>query len=121
MKLWYVNLFVSDFERALAFYEGALGLTAATRDPGFGYASFRTADVLFAIVKAGDGDLVGRHTGIGFGVEDLVASHRDLSGKGVEFTMLPERQPWGGFMAMFRDPDGNTFYLDQLDDRHADR
>ena len=32
--------------------------------------------------------------------------------------MPPERQPWGGFMAMFRDPDGNTFYLDQLDDRH---
>ena len=119
MKLWYVNLFVSDFEQALAFYEGALGFTAATRDPAFGYASFRTADALFAIVQADDDTLVGRHTGIGFGVEDLVASHRDLAAKGVAFVMPPEKQPWGGFMAMFRDPDGNTFYLDQLDDRHG--
>jgi len=27
--------------------------------------------------------------------------------------MTPTHQPWGGFMAMFKDPDGNTFYLDQ--------
>ena len=119
MKLWYVNLFVSDFERALAFYEGTLGFTAERKDVQFGYASFATADVRFAIVQAGDSDLVGRHTGIGFGVEDLIASHRDLAGKGVEFTMPPEKQPWGGFMATFSDPDGNTFYLDQLDDRHS--
>ena len=121
MKLWYVNLFVSDFERALAFYEGTLGFTARRKDAAFGYAAFATADVLFAIVQANDASLVGRHTGIGFGVEDLVASHRELAAKGVEFTMSPEKQPWGGFMAVFRDPDGNTFYLDQLDDRHADR
>ena len=33
--------------------------------------------------------------------------------------MLPERQPWGGFMSMFRDTDGNTYYFDQFDERHA--
>ena len=119
MKLWYVNLFVSDFERALTFYEGTLGFTPETKDARFGYASFATADVRFAIVQAGDSDLVGRHTGIGFGVEDLAAAHRDLAARGVHFTMPPEKQPWGGFMAIFRDPDGNTFYLDQLDDRHS--
>ena len=36
--------------------------------------------------------------------------------KGVQFTMQPTKQPWGGFMAMFTDPDGNVFYLDQLRD-----
>ena len=51
MKLWYVNLFVSDFERALAFYEGTLGFTAERKDVQFGYASFATADVRFAIVQ----------------------------------------------------------------------
>ena len=30
--------------------------------------------------------------------------------------MPPTQQPWGGFMAMFTDPDGNVFYLDQLRD-----
>ncbi len=119
MRLWYVNLFVADFDRALAFYEEVLGFTAESRDAQFGYASFATADVRFAIVQAEGGELVGRHTGIGFGVEDLAASHRRLEAQGVEFTMAPEKQPWGGFMAMFRDPDGNTFYLDQLDGRHG--
>jgi predicted enzyme related to lactoylglutathione lyase len=27
--------------------------------------------------------------------------------------MAPSKQPWGGYMAMFADPDGNIFYLDQ--------
>ena len=70
--------------------------------------------------RTDDANLVGRHTGVGFGVKDLTAAHRYLAAKGVDFWMPPEKQPWGGFMAMFRDPDGNSFYLDQLDDRHAD-
>ena len=32
----------------------------------------------------------------------------------MRFTAAPERQPWGGFMALFADPDGNVFYLDEL-------
>jgi predicted enzyme related to lactoylglutathione lyase len=28
--------------------------------------------------------------------------------------MGPGKMPWGGYMAMFMDPDGNEFYLDQL-------
>ena len=119
MRLWYVNVFVADFERALNFYEDVLGLAAETKDPQFGYASFATAQVGFAIVQTDDANLVGRHTGVGFGVKDLIASHRELAARGVEFSMPPEKQPWGGFMAMFRDTDGNTYYLDQFDERHA--
>jgi hypothetical protein len=28
--------------------------------------------------------------------------------------MAPAKQPWGGFMGLFADPDGNLFYLDQV-------
>ncbi len=28
--------------------------------------------------------------------------------------MKPAKQPWGAVMAMFEDPDGNVFYLDEL-------
>ncbi len=45
---------------------------------------------------------------------DLDAEYRTLSGKGVKFTMVPQRPPWGGYMSMFADPEGNVFYLDQL-------
>ena len=99
---------------------GPARLHHPTKDTQFGYASFATAEVGFAIARTDDANLVGRHTGVGFGVKDLIAAHRDLAAKGVDFWMPPEKQPWGGFMAMFRDPDGNSFYLDQLDDRHAD-
>ncbi len=33
--------------------------------------------------------------------------------------MAPQKQPWGGFMALFADPDGNVFYLDQIDAAHG--
>ena len=45
---------------------------------------------------------------------DLDAEHRRLSGLGVNFTMKPERQPWGGYLSMFADPEGNVLYLDEL-------
>ncbi len=56
-----------------------------------------------------------RHTGIGFVVGDLDAAHAELAARGVRFTQAPTRQPWGGYMALFTDPDGNVFYLDQVD------
>ena len=113
-RIGYVNIFVTDFERSLEFYERTLGLTVSTRDPDFGYASFETAGSTFAFARTDDPALTGRHTGIGWVVEDLEASYAALAAAGVSFEMPPTRQPWGGFMAMFSDPDGNVFYLDQV-------
>ena len=58
--------------------------------------------------------LIGRHTGIAFAVPDLDAAYRELAAKRVRFTLPPTKQPWGGYLATFADPDGNIFYLDQL-------
>ncbi len=113
-RIGYVNIFVSDFDRALAFYEQTLGLTVVTRDESFGYASFATAGASFAFARADDPALTGRHTGIGWVVDDVNEAFETLSAAGVEFEMPPAEQPWGGYMAMFRDPDGNLFYLDQI-------
>ncbi len=118
-RIGYVNIFVSDFERALDFYERCLGLEATTRDEQFGYASFRTQGAGFAFARTDDAGLTGRHTGIGWVVDDLPATYEALVAKGVTFDMPPSRQPWGGFMAMFRDPDGNVFYLDQVEHQEA--
>ena len=115
--VWYVNVFVSDFDRALKFYSEQLGLTVAIADTDFGYASFATNNGAgFAINAVGPDqqELVGRHTGIGWGVENLDDSYQSLSAAGVNFSSPPTQQPWGGYMAMMQDPDGNIFYLDQL-------
>ena len=118
-RLWYVNIFVSDLKRAVEFYRDTLGLPLQFQEEQFGYASFAPEGVRFGVARV-DGSapeshsLLGRHTGIGWGVPDLSAAYEDLKTKGVRFTMVPTKQPWGGVMAIFADPDGNLFYLDQL-------
>jgi predicted enzyme related to lactoylglutathione lyase len=118
--VWYVNVFVSDFERSLGFYRDQLGLKVVLADPQFGYASFDTQGAGFAIAAV-DPDseqaaLVGRHTGIGWGVPDVDAVYETMKGNGVSFAAPPQRQPWGGYLALLEDPDGNVFYLDEFRD-----
>jgi catechol 2,3-dioxygenase-like lactoylglutathione lyase family enzyme len=111
-RLWYVNVFVSDLKRAVEFYRDTLGLPLQFQEDQFGYASFAPEGIRFGVARVDAAapespSLLGRHTGIGWGVPDLDAVHQQLKAKGVRFTMAPTKQPWGGFMATFADPDGN--------------
>jgi len=47
-------------------------------------------------------------------VDDIRAVHSRLARAGVVFTRAPEREEWGGWVATFADPDGNTLQLMQL-------
>ncbi len=51
---------------------------------------------------------------INFAVEDIEAEHVRLREAGVAFSRPPGREPWGGLVATFADPDGNTLQLLQL-------
>lgn len=120
LRLAYVNLYVTDLKRSVEFFEKTLGLGLQFADSSFGYASLDAGPVRMGLAQIDPDDrqnagLIGRQTGFGFAVDDLVAAHRELEGRGVAFPMKPAKQPWGGFMALFEDPDGNVFYLDQLD------
>ena len=121
MQMSYVNVFVSDLSRAVQFYQGNLGLSLQFSSPEHGYASFSAGGLRLGIAVPGPDqkELVGRHTGVGMEVADLEAEHARLSELGVNFTMPPTRQPWGGFMALVADPDGNVFYLDQISAAHG--
>lgn len=121
MQVSYVNVFVSDLEEAIAFYRDRLGFALQFWSPEHGYASFAAGAVRLGVALPGaeHADLVGRHTGIGLAVADLDEEHARLAGLGVHFTMPPTRQPWGGFMAMISDLDGNVFYLDQVSTAHG--
>lgn len=65
--------------------------------------------VLFKPPEA-DQDLVGRFFYGALACDDVEATHRQLSTRGVEFTAPPTREPWGTF-AKLKDPDGNEFVL----------
>jgi predicted enzyme related to lactoylglutathione lyase len=125
LEIAYVNVNVTDFARAVEFYGKRLGLPQQFADEGFGYASFAAGPVRLGVARIDPSDpaqrgLVGRHTGIGFSVSDLMTTHRQLADQGVSFTMQPQKQPWGGFMALFADPDGNVFYLDEIAAAHGE-
>jgi predicted enzyme related to lactoylglutathione lyase len=121
MQIGYVNIFVSDLDRAVAFYGTKLGFELKFQDSDHGYASFAAGPVALGLAVAGDDqhELLGRHTGVGVAVEDLEAEHARLVALGVGFAMAPERQPWGGFMALVEDPDGNKLYLDEVAAAHS--
>lgn len=121
MQIAYVNLFVSDLERAIAFYQGVLGLKLEHAAAEHGYASLAAGPVRLGLAVAGadQQELVGRHTGIGLAVSDLESEHARLEALGVAFPMPPTRQPWGGFMALVEDPDRNVLYLDEVSAKHA--
>jgi predicted enzyme related to lactoylglutathione lyase len=48
--------------------------------------------------------------GLVFACDDIRATWRELTGRGVEFSEEPTRQPWG-MWAQFKDPDGNEHGL----------
>jgi len=112
----YVNLHVRDYARSAAFFRDVIGLPMMFADEGFQFARFAAGGVTFAV--AGDPNAgheaprADRLSGIGLCVRDVDAAYEDLKAKGVRFTMEPSKQPWGGYMAMFADPEGNVFYLD---------
>ena len=121
MHISYVNVFVEDLDRAVRFYQDYCGLDLEFSSPEHGYASFLAGAIRLGVAVPGADQkaLIGRHTGVGFAVADLAAEHARLSGLGVRFVMPPTRQPWGGFMALVADPDGNVSYLDEVSVAHG--
>jgi predicted enzyme related to lactoylglutathione lyase len=118
VRLWYATVYVKDFPRALAFYRDVLGLPLRFADDKFGFASFATPGAGFTVAKIDDADaeqrkLVGRHTGLAFGVDDLDKTYADWRARGVAFPLPPTQQPWGGRLAQLADPEGNLLTLDQ--------
>jgi predicted enzyme related to lactoylglutathione lyase len=106
-----VAVFVTDLDRAIAFYRDTLGL-AVNKQGSFG-AEFLEAPPHLGVHPAGHPDakaMVGRHTGITFFVPGLLHRCGELHAKGVTFVNEPTQMAWG-IMAMIADPDGNIFAL----------
>jgi len=52
------------------------------------------------------------HSPVFFDCDDIEATYREMSGRGVEFPTPPERQHFG-WWALFEDPDGTRYALGQ--------
>jgi predicted enzyme related to lactoylglutathione lyase len=112
----FVSIPSRDQDRALAFWTRQVGFTVLSDQP-FGdtqrwielqVANGDTRLVLFT--PEGQEDRIGSFFNGAFACDDVEATHRQLSERGVEFDSPPQKQPWGTF-ATFKDPDGNQFVL----------
>lgn len=107
-----VAVVVSDGGKAGEWYRDKLGLRVGGEPEGHWVTVSPSGkeDDTYLHLCAGFYDLEPGNTGIAFATPDLQKAYEEMRGKGVEFTEEPTKEDWG-FYAMFKDPDGNEFWL----------
>ena len=102
-QLRYVIKFVGNMDNAVKFYRDVVGLTLKFESPG--WSEFATGETTLALHPASDKNPAGK-VQLGFTVADVEAFYRDMSAKGVQFSMPPKKQDFGGVLAQFVDSEG---------------
>jgi len=116
-QLGNVTVVVADIGRARKFFRDKLGLRLSFFDKKHDWLCFDAGRVALSITTPWNKSakkLVGVKTGVSFYVDDIHETYKTLRKKGVKFTLKPRKEPWGGILANFRDPDGNRFFLLQM-------
>lgn len=110
------RIFVTRFSAAVGFYTQALGIEPDFLDEDMGWAEFElgSAKIALELVDADTeeaSDLVGRFVGVTLQVQDIQTVYEEMIQRGIEFVIPPEKQPWGGTMAHFKDLEGNILSI----------
>lgn len=121
-RLWLTMIRVSDMNRALRFYNDALGLPTKLDARMFNHVEVGPEEPLakIGLHATGKKSKRKRRTGIIFDTDDIYALHERLRRQGVKFTLKPTKMPWGGIVADFLDPDNNELEVVQ-DPEHYTR
>jgi predicted enzyme related to lactoylglutathione lyase len=114
--LKFVGLPVKDQVKALKFWTELMGFKVRTDQPmgpgkrwiELGIGNSQTMLVLFT--PDGHEDRVGSFFNGSFACDDVEATWRQLTAKGVKFKQPPKKEDWGT-SALFEDWEGNTFVL----------
>lgn len=117
-QIKFVSIPVADQNRALDFYTERLGFTIITDQPfeeqqrwiELRIPKAETRVVLFT--AEGDEKRIGSFIPMSFACDDIEATYRELSERGVEFEGKPQKQEWGTY-AMFKDSEGNRFLVSE--------
>jgi lactoylglutathione lyase len=116
-----VGIYVGDQDRARKFFTETLGFELLQDTPmGEGPGAARWIEVappdrnviLVLFTPDEQQDRIGTFSNVLFDCDDILATHKELAGRGVEFAEEPSQQFWG-WWATFKDPDGNTYGLGQ--------
>ena len=112
----FVSIPTRDQDRALKFWTEQVGFTLMSDQPfsdaqrwiELSVGNSPTRFVLFT--PDGQEDRIGSFFNGALACDDVEATYRQLSERGVAFDSPPQKEHWGTF-ASFRDPDGNQFVL----------
>jgi lactoylglutathione lyase len=102
-KLSHIIEFVSDMDRAVRFYGEVVGLPLKFQSPG--WSEFSTGETTLALHPATEQNPAGK-VELGFSVPDIHQFHTEMTSKGVQFPMPPQKQDFGGLLAQFMDSEG---------------
>ena len=117
-----VSIFVSDQQRAKAFYTDVLGFELRTDAELYPGAEARwiavapkgaTTEIILYLPDENwrhYEQVVGKAQSITLDISDMATVHADLKAKGVAFTQEPDVQPWGTY-ATIQDSEGNQILL----------
>jgi len=113
-KLKYVNLFVSDMDRSVAFYRDVLSWPLKCQSPE--RTEFASGGATLALhyaskpsgAAAVQGNLAGRCQ-LGLWVDDVEAFHQDMVARGTLCIQPPTEEASGAKLAVYADPDGLPF------------
>jgi lactoylglutathione lyase len=103
MRITYAIRYVSDMDRAVAFYRDKLGLAVKFSSPQ--WSEFATGETTLALHPATPQNPAGALE-LGFGVQDLQEFFEAKSAAGVKFPLPPTKQDFGGMLAQFEDSEG---------------
>lgn len=102
-----VNVNSEQPDRLIPFYRDVVGLTP---NPDIGPGAFMVGPSMF-IIDGHDGvhgpTKEPPRVLINFVVDDLASEQKRLEDQGVQFVRRAGKEPWGGVISTFADPDGN--------------
>jgi lactoylglutathione lyase len=99
-RLSYAIKFVDDMDRAVQFYRDVLGLPLKFQSPG--WSEFVTGETTLALHPASQKNPPGT-VALGFTTANLQQFYQQMTQKGVQFSMPPTKQDFGGLLAQFLD------------------
>lgn len=112
-------LWTSNLNAMRTFYRDTLRLPLHSDHGDF--VAFRFGDMRLSIGlhKAVQGPARDPHRiMVNLGVDDIHAEYHRLSTEEVVFIRPPEQESWGGWVATFKDPDGNLVQLLEIPTRN---
>ena len=90
-------------DRAVTFYRDMLGLPLKFQSPD--WSEFMTGETTLALHPASPRNAAGT-VELGFTVANVQGFYREKSQEGVQFSMPPTKQDFGGLLAQFVDSEG---------------